>query len=211
MTISEIEQTSPGVWKITPLGGSAFFLREEYLSCVSADMLESACSGFSALEGAAAEFTDEQYGDLISAALAYSAETLAMSYLARAEQCRSSLSAKLFKKGLDWEYIQSALDYLEDKGFLNDRRFAGAWLRSRAIDHAEGRLRLAGELAARGISREDAGAALDEFFSENDEDALCRKALERSLRSCKDTEKIIRSLMRKGFTSSQIRKVMERS
>lgn len=209
MLIRETEQTSPGVWKLTPPDGSAFFLRVDYLSCLSPDVLE--CSRYRAASAgeSSIEFSDDQYADLLSASLSYSAEMLAMSYLARAEQCRAGLTAKLAKKGLDWQYIQTALDYLEGRGYLSDRRFAGAWLRSRAIDHAEGRLRLGAELAARGIGRDDAAAALDEFFSENDEGELCRKALARGMRTCRDREKLYRSLLRKGFTAAEIREAMQ--
>lgn len=206
MTLSEIEQTAPGVWKITPSGGSAFFLREAYLSCLSPDVLEQSCRALTAAKesSAACAFSDEEYADMLSASLAYSAETLAMGYLARAEQCRTALTAKLGKKGLAAQDIERALDYLEGCGYLDDRRFAGAWLRSRAINHAEGRLRLGAELAARGIAREDARAALDAFFSDHDEGDLCRKALERGMKTCRDRNRLFRSLLRKGFTAAEI-------
>ena len=200
MTISEMEQASPGVWKITPLGEPAFFLREDYLSSLSAAALAGLLRS-----GSPVELEEGQAGDLLSAALSYAAELRAMAYLARAEQCRSGLTAKLAKKGHDGLHAGRALDYLEGKGYLDDRRFAGAWLRSRALDHAEGRLRLGAELAARGIGRDDAAAALDEFFSENDEGELCRRALERSMRTCRDRDRLFRSLLRKGFTAAEIR------
>lgn len=204
MTLSEIEQTAPGVWKITPSGGSAFFLREAYLSCLPPDVLEQSCRALTAAGDSPVEFSDEEYADMLSASFAYSAETLAMGYLARAEQCRTALTAKLGKKGLTAQDIERALDYLEGCGYLDDRRFAGAWLRSRAINHAEGRLRLGAELAARGIAREDARAALEEFFSEHDEGELCRKALERGMKTCRDRNRLFRSLLRKGFTAAEI-------
>ena len=206
MTLSEIEQTAPGVWKITPSGGSAFFLRETYLSCLSPDLLEQSYCALTA--AGEISFTcacsDEQYADMLSASRAYAAETLAMGYLARAEQCRTALTAKLGKKGCAGSDIERALDYLEGCGYLDDRRFAGAWLRSRSIDHAEGRRRLAAELAARGIARDDARAALDDFFSDHDEGELCRKALERSMKTCRDRNRLFRSLLRKGFTAAEI-------
>lgn len=219
MTLSEIEQTAPGVWKITPSGGSAFFLRGTYLASSPQDFLcpgtpasdlrDSDSSAPDPLGEACAspfplELSDEQYESLRSAALAYAAEQAAMAYLARAEQCRTALTAKLGKKGLAAQDIERALDYLESCGYLDDRRFAGAWLRSRAINHAEGRRRLGAELAARGIAREDARAALDEFFSGHDEGELCRKALERSMKTCRDRNRLFRSLLRKGFTAAEI-------
>ncbi|MBQ9537763.1 MAG: regulatory protein RecX [Treponema sp.] len=203
MLINLIEQTAPGVWKLTPDGGSAFFLREDYLSLLSPSLLAESC-----LSDTPLELGDCLFNDVVSAGLAYAAEVRAMSYLARSEQCRAGLACKLAKKGHDAAGIKAALDYLEERGFLDDRRFAGAWLRSRAIDHAEGRLRLAAELAARGIGRDDTASALNEFFSENDEGQLCCRALLRLKKTCADKEKLFRSLIRKGFTSSEIRDAM---
>ena len=204
MTLRETEQTSPGVWKITPEGGSAFFLREDYLSLLPPRTLREAHgSSFPT------EIPENQSEDLLSAALSYSAERLALASLARSEQCRRSLASKLQRKGVPEKEIESALGYLEARGFLDDRRFAGAWLRSRSINHAEGRIRLRAELAARGIGRTDAEAALDEFFCEHDEDELCRKALARAQGACADRDKAIGSLLRKGFTLSQIKAALD--
>ena len=128
------------------------------------------------------EFSEEESEDLLEAALVFSAERLAMNYLARAEQCRAGLTRKLIAKGLDKKVIFPALDYLESVKYLDDYRFAGAWLRNRSIDHAEGRIKLSAELAARGVDKTAAVKALDEFFESTDELELCRRAYSRLLR-----------------------------
>ncbi len=87
---------------------------------------------------------------------------------------------------------------------MSDLRFATAWLNTRKINHYEGRSRLAAELAARGIARDVATSALDEFFTENDEDEICRKAYEKLSKS-KSGEKLTAAMIRAGFTSKQIR------
>ena len=91
---------------------------------------------------------------------------------------------------------------------MSDLRFATAWLNTRKINHFEGRSRLAAELAARGIEREVAGQALDEFFTENDEDEICRKAYEKLSKS-KSGEKLTAALMRAGFSLKQIKLAQE--
>lgn len=197
MVISEIEQTSPGVCKVTPEGESAFFLRTQYLSLLDEEALLSA-----------SYLNEEQSFDVLNAALIYSVETAAMSYLARAEQCRSGLTAKLERKGMNRKSIQIALDYLEEVGYLDDSRFAGAWLRSRSIDHTEGRIRLAAELALRGIRGNVACRALDEFFTEHDELELCRKAYSKCASFSHDGAQIARALQRKGFSLWEIKSVL---
>ena len=90
------------------------------------------------------------------------------------------------------------------KGYLSDLRFAIAWLNTRRTNHYEGRSRLAAELATRGIARDVAGKALDEFFTENDEMEICRKAYEKLSKS-KSGEKLTAAMLRQGFTQKQIR------
>ena len=50
--------------------------------------------------------------------------------------------------------------------------------------------------------------ALDEFFSENDEDEICRKAYEKLSKS-KSGEKLTAALMRAGFSLKQIKLAQE--
>lgn len=191
-------QTLQGVCEITPGAGSAFFLRKEYLALVDPERI---CAG--------AEFNDEETSDILNAALIYSAEYAAMTYLARAEHCRAALTQKLIKKNIDRKAIEPALDYLEGVRYLDDERFAGAWLRTRSIDHAEGRIRLAAELASRGVDRNAAKKALDEFFSDHDEMEICRRAY-RKVRNLKsDPDKIKASLVQKGFTLKEIDAVLK--
>lgn len=196
MLIRSIEQTSSGVYKLTPDTGSAFFLRTAYLS-----QLDEA-----SLQSAPRSFTETESEELLTAALAYSAECAAMAYLGRAEHCRASLCAKLLKKGVERQAATAALDYLESIGYIDDRRFAGAWLRSRAIDHTEGRIRLRAELAARGIGSRTAEAALDEFFGDRDEQELCLRAYRKFAKSKGDPLKIRAALLRAGFSPRLIRR-----
>lgn len=191
-------QTLQGVYEITPDAGSAFFLRSEYLSHVDPERLR-----------AGAEFNDEESADILNAALIYSAEFAAMTYLARAEHCRYGLTQKLLKKEIDKKAVETALDYLERVHYLDDQRFAGAWLRTRAIDHAEGRIRLAAELASRGVERNAAKQALDEFFEDHDQMDICRRALKKLRAVKRDPEKIRNSLMQKGFSIREIDAVMK--
>ncbi|WP_407400107.1 regulatory protein RecX [Treponema sp.] len=200
MLIREMVQTLQGVYEITPDAGSAFFLRKEYLSLVDADRI---CAG--------AQFNDEETADILNAALIYSAEYAAMTYLARAEHCRTALTQKLIKKQIERKAIGPALDYLESVHYLDDERFAGAWIRTRSIDHAEGRIRLAAELAGRGVERNAAKKALDEFFSDHDEMEICRRAYRKSRIMKSDPDKIKASLVQKGFTIKEIDAVMKES
>ena len=199
MTIKSIAQTSyEGMYKITPGEGPAFFARQEYVPGITLDELM-----------AGSEVAPEHDDTLLDAGLAAAVELKAVTYLARAEQCRAGLTKKLIEKKYDKKYVGMALDYLEKRAYLSDERFARAWLHDRRINHFEGRTKLAGELATRGIGREVAAAALDEFFTENDESQICRKAYEKFTRQGKEGEKLMAAMIRAGFTYKMIKDIVQ--
>ena len=197
MTVKTLVESSySGMFKLTPEEGSAFFVRKEYLP---EGLFERIDVGL--------EFDDEETDSLLDAGLTCAVELKAVGYLARAEQSRFGLTRKLIEKKYDKKYVEAALTYLEWRGYLSDLRYATAWLNTRKINHYEGRSRLSAELTARGIARDVAGKALDEFFTENDEDELCRKAYEKLSKSKAD-EKLIAALLRSGFSMKQIKSII---
>ena len=194
MIIKTLVETSySGMFKLTPEEGSAFFVRKEYLP-----------EGLFELLDVGAEFSEDQADFLMDAGLTCAVELKAVGYLARAEQSRFGLTRKLIEKKYEKQYVEAALTYLEGRGYLSDLRFATAWLNTRRTNHYEGRSRLAAELASRGIARDVANTALDEFFTENDEMEICRKAYEKLSKS-KSGEKLTAAMLRQGFTQKQIR------
>lgn len=194
MVIKSIAETSySGMFKVAPEEGSAFYVRKDYLP-----------EGLFERIDIGVEFDNDETDSLLDAGLTCAVELKAVSYLARAEQSRFGLTRKLIEKKYDKKYVEAALTYLEGRGYLSDERYASAWLNTRKINHFEGRSRLAAELAARGIARDVASAALDEFFTENDEDEICRKAYEKLSKS-KSGEKLNAALIRAGFTLKQIK------
>ena len=197
MVVKTLVETSySGMFKLTLEEGSAFFVRKEYLP---EGLFERIDVGL--------EFDDEETDSLLDAGLTCAVELKAVGYLARAEQSRFGLTRKLIEKKYEKKYVEVALTYLEGRGYLSDLRYATAWLNTRKINHYEGRSRLSAELAARGIARDVANKALDEFFSENDEDEICRKAYEKLSKSKAD-EKLIAALLRSGFSMKQIKSII---
>ncbi len=195
MVVKTLVETSySGMFKVTPEEGSTFYVRKEYLP-----------QGLFERIDAGAVFDDEETDFLLDAGLICAVELKAVSYLARAEQSRFGLSRKLIEKKYEKKYVDSALSYLEGRGYLSDLRYATAWLNTRKINHNEGRSRLLAELLGRGISRDLADKALDEYFNENDEDEICRKAYEKAVKKGKSGDKIIAALVRQGFSLKQIK------
>lgn len=142
---------------------------------------------------------------IIEAALAYSAEHAAVSYLERAEHSAELLRRKLKQKGHSDSAIQKVLSYAQKRNWLSDERYAGAFLRNRSIRKAEGKTRLLAELAARGISKEIAAKAVEEFFAQKSEASLLQRAAEKLKRQGKTKEQAQQSLIRLGFPWGRIK------
>ena len=199
MVIKSVKETSyGGMLKIASEEGAAFYIRKEYLPTVQIDDI---------LPGAEFDGADED--EILDAGLASVVELKAVTYLARAEQSRFGLNRKLRAKEYEQKYIDLALDYLEMKNYLSDSRYALAWLHGRRLNHYEGRSKLKAELASRGISREVAAAAVEEFFQEFDEMEICEKAYKKFVKRGKEGEKLAAAMMTAGFNFKQIREVEE--
>jgi len=204
LLIDSVERGASGTAKIAA-GGFSFWLRESYLAGLGFDP--------AALEKGR-EFGEAESALLALAADATEAERQAVALLARAEQTRSGLAAKLEKKGRSRRAASLALDRLLEEGLLDDRRFAEAWLRSRlgrlASRAAEGPLRLAQGLRARGVDEETARAALAAVLGPDERrGALAKAAAREAAKLGGDREALGRRLRALGFKSGEIRAYFE--
>lgn len=197
MLIYSAERTSEDVYKLSTSLGS-FFLRAAYLN--DAQFIID----FDALEPNT-QVSSEISEKILDAALAFSAEHAAVSYLERAEHSTELLRRKLKQKGHSDTAIQKALEYAQNRNWLSDERYAGAFLRNRSIRKAEGRTRLLAELAARGISRDIAEKAVEEFFAQKSEASLLEKAAAKLKKQGKTKEQAQQALIRLGFSWSDIK------
>ena len=152
---------------------------------------------------------EEDLEALAAADEGYGCRRKALDLLARAEQCRRGLEAKLSRKGFSRESVSAALDRLEAAGFLDDRRFAESWVRSRLRNRPEGPSKLRGGLMSRGIPGDIASIAVEavlaEIGNEESADALERAWLKLSRRPGITPEKLTASLVRKGFSVGRVR------
>lgn len=184
------------MFKITPNKGAWFYARQEYIKSVD---LYSIVPEY--------ELSQSQEEEFIESGFICLAELKAISYLARCEQCRFSLTNKLIQKQFKKNHIQKALDFLENKNYLSDKRFATAWLNTRKLNHYEGKTRLLCELLSRGICKETAQECLKEFFTENDEQEICQKAYEKLIKKGKQGEKLISAMLQAGFSYKMIKTI----
>lgn len=187
--ITTTKQISWDCVQVTLSMGSSFFVRSCYLQLLPAQDIV-----------AERQLSDAELDDLVLAGLKFAAEKAAVAYFERAEHSRFLLTIKLKKKGHGDVAIDGALDYLQERGFLSDLRYAQAWLRNRAINHAEGRSRLLCGLLTKGIDRKLANQALDEYFEGVDQQQLLDRAIEKCRRLGKSVDATEKYLVRKGFS-----------
>lgn len=127
------------------------------------------------------------------------------SICARSEQCRFDIEKKLRNYGLSVENIGSVIEELEERRFLDERRYAAAFARDKVKFSAWGRFKIRAALAAKRVKPEIVTEALALIESEEYENAVKRaaraKAASLNLSSHDDRVKLYRHLLSRGFES----------
>ena len=84
----------------------------------------------------------------------------ALGLLVRREHSAGELKRKLRGKGVEVDELDAAVETLQRQGFQDDRRYADALIRSRAVA-GQGPVRIRAELRMNGVPSTDADAAFD--------------------------------------------------
>ncbi|MDS1310258.1 MULTISPECIES: regulatory protein RecX [Marinobacter] len=141
----------------------------------------------------------------------YKVRSVALRLLARREHSRQELALKLRQRKLEASIISLVLDDYESEGWLDDNRFADVYSRQR-IDLGYGPLKVLAELQQRGIRH--APACVDELA---DADWIRNALLLREKRfglsdlgdDWDERLRQARFFTRRGFTASQVERVLE--
>ncbi|WP_041396117.1 regulatory protein RecX [Gracilinema caldarium] len=129
MTVTSVKPGADAdLLKIGLSDGSLFFIRLSYLpqtikGRVSLYISHSSCSNL--------DLTDEDYRSLSFASECVRVERKALQLINRAEQTRLGLMQKLLHKQYSEQTVKIVLDRLEALLFVDDKRFAKAWIQSR--------------------------------------------------------------------------------
>jgi len=135
---------------------------------------------------------------------------LALKYLARKPRSVKEIEIYLTQKCFDKTTVGNTLEYLENLGYLNDKKLALSFAEYRKNFKKEGKLRIENELIRRGISSENASQALMNLFQENEELNLAKLFAEKFLSQMSSQEpekfkkKLIHKLKRKGYCDSVV-------
>ena len=143
------------------------------------------------------------------------ARTLTYRYLSHRDRSVRETADYLGKKGFEQAVVQETLRYFQEANYLDDRRFAEHWARTRAENKQFGKYRLRQELIGKGLSKDLIDETLDTLFETVKEIDLARAVVEKKLPSMQDLpadkrkNRLIGLLQRKGFSGDIIYKVLD--
>jgi regulatory protein len=126
----------------------------------------------------------------------------ALALLSRAAHTRAGLARKLAARGFSGAAIRHAIARMTRLGYLDDRAFAEAWLRSRLSARADGWKALYRGLIGRGVPRQMAADVAREMFSPEAEMESARR-----LATGLSAAVAIRKLSMRGYRSRAIAQV----
>jgi len=129
------------------------------------------------------------------------AYTVALTLLSARELSESQLRARLKRREIDADDIESAISRLKADRTLNDRRVALAIARMESAIKHRGRARVIQKIRQAGIDGDLAEDAVREVFEDVDENELLDRAMERRLRggAVEDLDERGRARMARGL------------
>lgn len=157
-----------------------------------------------------------QVEDLLRSSRRQEAMDRALHYLSYRSRSRFEVERYLGRKGYEEPIVEAVLARCEELGYLDDRRFAEAWVRDRIELKPRGIARLKAELRKKGVHGPEAGEAIRSAFREagvTERDLLERAARKRwRSRRSEDPWTLRRRLFgylrRRGFRPAEIREVV---
>lgn len=134
----------------------------------------------------------------------------AVGYLSRRDHSARELILKLRQKGYG-ESAVYAVDKLCSEGYVDDERFARMYVRELINIKKYGKRRIEQELYRKGVDREIVSLVLEETeFGEDELCALINRKYLRLLSDEKGIKKTVASLMRMGYSFSEIKSALSK-
>ncbi len=110
--------------------------------------------------------------------------------------------------------VEAVIARLKDQKYLNDTAYAAAYSSYRRENQKFGRLRVVSDLKARGVHADVITKAVTAAYAGDDEEKLAREYLRRKRlkkpANAKEAARIFRALLRAGYTSRTIIRILKR-
>ena len=153
------------------------------------------------------EYTENELESLKDESTFGKAYARALEYIMRRPRSIKELRDNAWRKQWEKPMAERVINKLIDKGYLDDAKFAEAWVRHRALGKPMSERKLRLELKQKGVSDDIANDALqtDEDF---DELAALRQLVLKKRQRYDDEQKLIAYLARQGFGFDDIKTVL---
>lgn len=136
-----------------------------------------------------------------------------LKFLSYRERSEKEVYERLKLRGYDKEKIENAINYCLDKDYINDERFAKAFIKDKININKFGSQRIKQELRIKGISREIIDKVLQPDYDEELDLAmkLANKKISSYKNDARDAQyrKLGSYLQRRGFTFDIVREVLD--
>ena len=127
--------------------------------------------------------------------------------LAYSPNTRSSLVRKLKEKGAADEDIAAVIEYLEKKGYLDERAFLFRFVENAGKTYGKRRIYTAAR--AKGFSQNILDECFDEACEQVDFVAACKKQIAKKNKG--DPQKLVAALMRAGYDYDTIKQAAQKT
>lgn len=146
--------------------------------------------------------------------LTYEAALSRMASLcSRSEMCESEIRIKLHRAGMSAEETERVIDYLVERGFVDNARYARAFAADKSRFAGWGRNKIRMGLIAKHIDYPDISAALESIDHPRYAETLLKMARARSsgldLSDRNDRAKLYRRLLSRGYESALVLSAIE--
>lgn len=198
MTVTKIEPVSKTRYKVYVDESPAFVLYKGELSQYHINVDE--------------EIDGEVYEDILNTVVRKRAKARALHLLNCMGRTESQLRTKLEQGGYTEAIVEDAIAYVKSFGYLNDWEYARSFIEGRK--QRKSRRELLGGLLQRGIAKEEAERALEEYYDQEDSETaiealLRKKKFEPENADYIQKQKMGGYLMRKGFKYEEIRQILQ--
>jgi len=111
------------------------------------------------------------------------------------------------RKGVSVALTERVFDRLQEKGYIDDEKFATFWIENRNLRKGSSKRKLSAELSAKGVDRAIIERLLSE--TERDDQTELQKIIDKKRPRYDDEQKFMSYLARQGFSYDDIKAALE--
>ncbi len=156
------------------------------------------------------EISDDEWDRLCAEVLEKRIKSRALYLLEQMDRTEAQLRRKLAEGHYPDFLIDAAVDYVKSYHYIDDLRYASAYIRSH--QEQKSRMELKNALITRGVPMDLIDQAFEETYEDREEEVIGRLLKKRQYdpdkTDEKEKQKIYQYLLRKGFSPSRVRRCM---